>query len=777
MKTRLQISVRNLVDFTLRSGDLESSFSGSGNTLEAIRAHQKIQKSRGPEYTCEVTVSHRVETDRFLLDIVGRIDGVFLYPDRVIIDEIKTTARDIDATAGENNPLHWGQAQCYAAIYAAQRGLNEIEVQLTYYHLETGDIREIRRVFPAEDLDEFLREIVERYLSWAGTIAEWCDTRNSSISALEFPFAAYREGQHAMAAAVYATVRNRGQLLIQAPTGIGKTMAALFPSVKALPNGLADKIFYLTARTTGRTVAESALSVLRERGLRLKSIHLTAKEKICFCPGAACTGQECEYARGYYDRIHDALAGAFDRDAFTRETVGEIASKYRVCPFEFSLDLSLWMDCIICDYNYVFNPRVYLKRFFAEKSGDYLFLIDEAHNLVDRARDMFSAEIGKLPFLSLRRSIGKRVPELYQVLGRISAWMAGARKRCEETNPFAEKNPPERLFPLLRKFLTQAERWLASNQISEFRAELLERYFEVFGFMRVAERYGDAYASCYEKRGEDLTVRLFCLDPAGQMREAQERGIAVVFFSATLTPGDYFRRIFGCGETARKVILASPFPETNLCLLVAGGVSTLYTRRERTKDEIARLIQTLIRGKQGNYLIFFPSYEYLRMVLERFVEISPETEVIVQSHGMTELERDRFIASFSVENRETLAGFAVMGGVFGEGIDLMGDRLTGAVIVGVGLPAICLERELILQYFAEHGGEGFKFAYLYPGLNKVLQAAGRVIRSETDRGTVLLIDSRFATERYEVLFPGEWRPVIVRNESQLENSLKRFWGE
>jgi DNA excision repair protein ERCC-2 len=777
LKTRIQISVRNLVDFALRSGDLESFFSGSGSALEAIRAHQKIQKSRGPEYTGEVSISHQVETERFLLDIVGRIDGIFLFPDRVIIDEIKTTTRELDTVIGEENPLHWGQARCYAAIYAVLHDRDEIGVQLTYYQIETGETREILRSFRKPDLEEFLRTIVGRYLSWAETIAEWCGTRDSSITALEFPFAAYREGQRAMAAAVYATVRSRGQILIQAPTGIGKTMAALFPSVKAIPNGFVGKIFYLTARTTGRTVAENALAVLRERGLRLKSIHLTAREKICFHPDAACTGEECEYARGYYDRIHAALAGAFRRDAFTRETVEEIAAEHRVCPFEFSLDLSLWMDCIICDYNYVYDLRVHLKRFFSEKSGDYLFLADEAHNLVDRARDMFSAEIRKEPFLALRRSAGNQSPEIHGILGRINTWMVGARKRCEETNPLAEKEPPQRLYPLLRKFLTLAERWLASHPKAAFREKLLELYFEVHGFMRVAEQFDDAYAVCYEKKGDDLKVKLFCLDPSGPLREAHERGTASVFFSATLTPGSYFRHIFGCVESARELILASPFPEENLCLMIAGGVSTLYTRREGTKDDIARAVHALIRGKRGNYLLFFPSYEYLRMVRERFAEISPETDCIVQTPGMTEPEREQFIARFSCVNSETLAGFAVMGGVFGEGIDLAGDRLTGAVIVGVGLPALCPERELIREYFAERSGEGFEFAYLYPGFNKVLQAAGRVIRSETDRGAALLIDSRFTSERYRALFPREWRPTVVWNETQLEHSLQRFWNE
>ncbi|MHB9028923.1 MAG: ATP-dependent DNA helicase, partial [Candidatus Latescibacterota bacterium] len=570
--------------------------------------------------------------------------------------------------------------------------------------------------------------------------------------------------------------QNREQILIQAPTGIGKTMAALFPALKTLPQGLASKIFYLTARTTGKNVAGNALAVLREHGLKAKSMNLTAKEKICFRPGSACSGEECEYAKGYYDRIHEALADAFHCDAFTRELIGEIAEKHRVCPFEFSLDLSLWVDCIICDYNYVYNPRVYLRRFFLEKSGDYLFLVDEAHNLVDRARDMFSAEISRLPFRELRKKMKNNIPEIYRILGRINTWMSGICKQYGETNPCAEKELPEKLLPLLKKFLTAAEKWLVINRTAPFREEFLDLYFPVHGFIRVADQYDESYATCYGIKGDDLTVRLFCIDPANQMRAARERGIASVFFSATLTPADYFRRMFGCSESASDLVLPSPFPPENLRLIISGGISTLYADRERTKDEIARIILALIQQKKGNHLIFFPSYEYMRLVRDRFVQASPETDIIVQTPGMTEPEREQFIARFSHDNTETLVGFAVMGGVFGEGIDLVGDRLTGAVIVGVGLPALCLERELIRDYFAQKDEAGFEFAYLYPGFTKVLQAAGRVIRSEKDRGVVLLIDKRFAAERYRTLFPREWHTVIVRDGKHLSRIVQDFWS-
>ncbi|MFA6472387.1 MAG: ATP-dependent DNA helicase, partial [Candidatus Latescibacterota bacterium] len=713
MKKNLHISVRALVEFLLRSGDLEPGFFGPVSPVDAIRAHQKIQKSRGIEYLSEQTVSHQIETDRFVLSIQGRIDGIFSCPGGVIIDEIKITSKDMDDILQQENPLHWGQVKCYAAIYSIQHDLEKIEAQLTYCRFETGETREIRRSFHREELENFFRSLIDRYLSWAEKIADWTGERDESLKALAFPFPAYRSGQRSMAASVYTTIRDHGHLLIQAPTGIGKTIAALFPSVKALPEGIASKIFYLTARTTGKTVAENGLSVLRNYGMKLKSLNLTAKEKICFCPEAACSGEECEFARGYYDRIRETLDDAFSEDSFTREDIERIAMKHRVCPFEFSLDLSLWVDCIISDYNYVFDPRVYLKRFFQEENGEYVFLVDEAHNLVDRARDMFSAEMSKKPFLELRHSARNQFPEIYQVLGRINTWMVGARKRCEECNPFAEKVPPSTLFPLLRKFLSVTERWLILNRKASFRDELLDLYFVVHSFMRTAERYDERYVSLYEKKGDDIALKLFCIDPSNHLKETLERGSSAIFFSATLTPADYFRKIFGCSDSAREMVLASPFPCENLCLLISGKISTFYNHRERTKDAVARKIHSLVKQKRGNYLLFFPSYEYMTMVYNSFIPESPDTASIVQAQGMSEQEREQFIERFSKENEETLAGFAVMGGVFGEGIDLVGDRLTGAVIVGVGLPGICLERELIKEYYADRSGEGFEFAYLY----------------------------------------------------------------
>ncbi len=778
MKRELKIAVRELIAYALRSGDLVSEFLGSSRPVEAIRAHQRIQNSRPATYRPEVSISHQVETEQFRLNISGRIDGVYSEPDRTIIEEIKTTARNPIYFEENENPVHWGQVKTYAYIYGQARGLDEMITQLTYYQIDSGQIREIRRTYRIEELAVFFNEIVAHYLEWAATIIDWSDRRDESIRDLEFPFSDYRPGQRRMAVEAYRTIRHNSQLLVQAATGIGKTIAVLYPAIKSLAEEISQKIFYLTARTTGRIVAEKALDELRPNGLRLKSVTLTAKDKICFCPDRACNPEECEYARGHYDRINDAVKAIFAEDAFTRERIVDIAKAFRVCPFEFSLELSVWADCIICDYNYVFDPRVYLRRFFQEENGDYIFLIDEAHNLVDRSREMFSAEIFKQPGLDIRRQLKYELPHIFKSLGRINAWLVKARKKCEESgNPLAEKDLPDELIPLLKRFLFITERWLSQNIKTSFRDGLLDFYFSASGFVRVADQYDECYTTCYEKIGKDLKIKLFCVDPSVHLEKVMSRCQAAIFFSATMTPMDYFKQILGCDQSADHLILHSPFPGENLGLFISDQISTYYRQRDQTVSQISGAISNLIGQKKGNYLLYFPSYAYMLKVYHAFKAENPHTEIILQTAGMTESQREAFLKHFSQDNLQTLVGFAVMGGIFGEGIDLVGDRLLGVVVVGVGLPAICLERELIKEYFNNALGAGFEYAYTYPGINRVLQAAGRVIRSEKDRGVVLLIDQRYARFQYKVLLREEWDPVWAHDTRQLTEALQKFWNK
>lgn len=776
MKPQLQIAVRTLVEFTRRTGDLRQDFRRPSSALDGIRAHQKVQRSRPAGYRAEVAVSHQWETDRYHLLICGRIDGVWIENGCTVVEEIKSTSREIDALDPDGHDLHWSQLTVYAWLYSLEQDLPEVEGQLTYYRNGTGETLELRRTFLRDEAAAFTAGLINRYLAWADRLDDWRLLRDATIRELPFPYPAYRTGQREMAVSVYRTAREGGHLMVQAPTGVGKTLAALFPVIKAMAEGHVDKLFYLTARTTGRSAAQEALEQMRRHGLRFRALTLTAKDKICFLPEAACTPEECPYARGHYDRLNDALRAAMEIEALTRQQVEETARRFAVCPFEFSLDLALWVDAVICDYNYAFDPRVYLRRFFQDNPAPYVFLVDEAHNLVDRSREMFSAELTKQPILDVRRTVKAALPGLYRTLGRINRWMVDARKMTEESGGGrSEIAAPDGLAPGLRKAMIESEAWLVKNEKPDWREALTELYFAMAGFTRVFDAYDERYATYYETHGRDLRVKLFCIDPSDPLREALDRAKTVIFFSATLTPPAYFLNLFGCSADTPVLRLPSPYDNRHLRLMMDTRTSTFFKEREATAHRVADAIHALVDGKKGNYLCFFPSYDYMTMVHEAFLSVCPGQKTLVQSPGMGEAEREAYLDRFVRDSPDTLVAFAVMGGIFGEGIDLVGDRLSGAVVVGVGLPAPSPERELIRDYFAEKLAAGFEYAYQYPGMNRVLQAVGRVIRSDDDRGVVLLVDRRYGTARYRDCFPAEWQPVITPDPHGIARMVSRFW--
>jgi len=770
----LRVSVRSLVEHSLRSGDLVQQFVESIHPVDAIRAHQRIQDSRPDNYLREVPVSYQLETNDFLLEIRGRIDGVLQVDGQTLIEEIKTT----QGTPTENNELHWGQAKVYSFIYAADTDLEVIDTRLTYYLFKSGKTEEYTRRHTLDELADFFFYLTGRYLERQKNLVDWYRDRDESVTEGGFPFPSYRPGQREMAVAVYRTIKARGQLLVQAPTGIGKTMAALFPAAKTMAEGHTQRLFYLTARTTGKSAAEKALKVMGQRGISLKSLTISAKRKICFNPDKACSPEECRYTRGFYDRLEGAISDLFQERLLTRELIEKTAQKHAICPFELSLELALWVDCIVCDYNYIFDPRVNLRRIFQDTASQNTFMIDEAHNLPDRARKMFSSHLDKQTFLELKH-LFRDLPKLSKSLGKINWRMARLRKRCGELDrPTASEQPPSQLYPKLREFQKIAENVLRNDKYSVLphRESLVDLYFQVASFLRVAEKYDAAYMTCYQPRGRDLRVKLFCLDPSSQLREVLQECQSALFFSATLTPLDYFRSVLGCNQQAKQFQLPSPFPHKNLCLAVANRTSTIFRERDHTKEEVAGLLSAFVNEKTGNYLLFFPSYQYMNLILDCFPPLRPPDETVIQNPSMTEQERAEFVGRFEDESSDRLVGFAVMGGVFGEGIDLVGKRLTGAAIVGVGLPALCLELDLIRKYYSEKGYSGFDYAYMYPGINRVLQAAGRVIRSEADRGAVLLIDDRYSRPSYRDLLPAEWDPSCVANTVELSNQLGRFWA-
>ncbi len=775
-KPHIKLSVRSLVEQALMFGDLCQAAATRNRAVEGVRVHQETQAARPETYQAEVPVAHVVAAEAAILEISGRIDGVYTLPDRVVVEEIKSTGRSLSDEEDVASPLHWAQLKAYAYMYAEEKRLAVVTARLCYVHRKDQSCRTFDETFERGDLEAFFTGLVRHFLDQLDQMDAWRGVRDAAIRCLSFPYETPRSGQRRMMDAVRDAIEYEGQLIIQAPTGIGKTMAALFPAIQALAHGHAERIFYLTARNTGKSAAEAALRMLAGEGLRLKSLTLTAKEKICFASEFQC--DRCRYTFGYYDRLDAALTEAFSsHDAFTPEVISSTADKYEICPFEFSLDLSMWTDCIICDYNYAFDPRVLLKRHFYESDAEAVFLVDEAHNLPDRAREMHSAALRKSDVLAVRRLAGDRFQDMYKTLGDIDAWMRDARKRCDAEGGFIpEREPPRHLIPLLDAFIDAAEERLSGVSDADARETLRNFLFDAVWFVRVSKWHDAAYVTCYEKRGNDLRVRLFCMDPSAALAKTLKRCRAAVFFSATMTPADYFRTTLGCAEDADDLRLPSPFPDENRCILLMDRISTRYKDRDDTRDRAALCLGRFVSAKTGNYLLFFPSYKYMRMVHERFVAHFPDVDALIQTPSMREDERRRFLDQFTLDHQQTLAGFAVMGGIFGEGIDLVGDRLTGAAVVGVGLPGISPERDLLRSYFADKYQAGFAFAYVYPGINRVLQAAGRVIRSETDRGAILLVDDRFAWSRYQDLLPPDWRLIAVREDKEIQDVLAEFWG-
>lgn len=783
----IRISVRNLVEFILKSGDIDNRIAGMDKDamLMGGKIHRKIQRQMGAGYHAEVSLKHEILCRGFILSVEGRADGIMETADGIVVDEIKGIYKELEFLK-EPVPVHLAQAMCYAYIYANQQGLSDIGVQMTYCNLETEEIKRFQNVYSYEELERWFLELAGQYEKWARYQISWRKKRNASIKKIEFPFP-YREGQRDLTVSVYRTILRKKKLFIQAPTGVGKTMATVFPAVKAMGEELGEKIFYLTARTITRTVAWQAFDTLKEQALRMKVLVLTAKEKICFCEEADCNPEKCPYAKGHYDRVNDAVYELLtSSDEMSREILEEHARKWKVCPFEMSLDVSTWVDAVICDYNYVFDPNAHLKRFFGESvKGDYLFLIDEAHNLVDRGREMYSASVCKEEVLKVKRLVKMSDPKLVRRLEECNKQMLALKRECEE---YQILNSVRHIYLKLIALMGELEQYLEEYTDPEIRKEVLDFYFQVRMFVNIYERVDENYLIYSELDGKGhFWIRLFCVNPSACLQEFLEKGNSAVFFSATLLPIHYYKNLLSTSKEDYAVYARSPFDVRRRLLLVGNDVSSKYTSRgEEMYRRYARYLLCMVRAKAGNYMAFFPSYRFMEEVYEAFEILLAEQRIageleeidyILQSQYMSEEAREIFLENFEEEREGSLIGFCVMGGIFSEGIDLSRDRLIGAAIVGTGLPQVCRERELLKDYFQKQGIRGFDYAYLYPGMNKVLQSAGRVIRTDRDCGVILLLDERFRDYRYQEIFPREWKDYGTCNADNVADKMETFWEQ
>lgn len=777
-ETIIRISVRSLVEFILREGDIDNRVSGSMEKdamLLGGKIHRKIQSRMGTNYTAEVPLKIQMPCDGFVLQIEGRADGVLKDDGKVLIDEIKGILRSLEHLEAPV-PVHLAQAKCYAYIYAVQNSLKCIDVQMTYCQMETEEIRRFCQKFEFQELQTWFQDLVTQYEKWAKFEIEWRNVRNDSIRQIEFPFP-YREGQRDLVASVYRTILRKKKLFIQAPTGVGKTMATVFPAVRAVGEGLGEKIFYLTAKTIMRTVAEQAFSLLKEKGLLYKTITLTAKEKICFCEEAECNPDACPYAKGHFDRVNDAVFDLITHSGdWSREVLEEQAKKHMVCPFEMSLDVSNWADAVICDYNYAFDPQAHLKRFFSESGkGEYLFLIDEAHNLVERGREMYSASLYKEDLLEVRKMVKAEDPKLAKGLSECNRQFLELKRECEH---YQILKSVSHIALKLMNVLSKLEDYLEECKDAEKKKRVLDFYFAVRSFLNIHDIMDENYV-IFSEMMEDgrFQIKLFCVNPAVNLQNYLEQGNSTIFFSATLLPVHYYKKLLSVEKDDYAVYAHSSFPQENKFLFIGTDVSTRYTRRgESTYQRFARYIAVMAEQKKGNYMAFFPSYRFLEEVHTCFLEcVDHEVDSICQVSYMDEEQREEFLEEFEQEREKSLVAFCVMGGIFSEGIDLTDDKLIGAVIAGTGLPQVCTEREILKQYFNAADMDGFDYAYLYPGMNKVLQSAGRVIRTESDRGVILLLDDRFRAMRYREVFPREWQQYQLGSVKNLEQEIRTFW--
>lgn len=865
--TSVRISVRNLVEFILRSGDIDDRRGQGGSPeamLEGAKIHRAIQAAAGSDYSAEVSLSEEIQlTDEVMLVIDGRADGVINNKGYITIDEIKGMYLDV-LKLTEPFEIHLAQAKCYAYIWARQHGLSDISVRMTYVGIEDRHIKLFNSDHTFEELEGWFRDLTDRYKPWALHIAGWTDTRRESVKKLEFPYE-YRPGQRDLAADVYKTIYHRKKLFLEAPTGTGKTLAVLFPSIKATGEGLASYIFYMTAKNMGAKACADALELMRERGgLRFKSVHILGKERSCLNTVSHCNPDECLFARGHFDRVNEALYELLtSKDAFTREEIEKQSVKHQVCPYALARDLTEFSDCIICDYNYIFDPAVSLRHFFGEgkKTGDYLFLIDEAHNLVERARDMYSASLSlrRLGYVSgLIRGIDRKLSRCLNVLigqmeiladelteagipkdgymivsdiggvmeaagalaGRFLELMQERRHRDGDSDSRGRRNKGDEdpgQLTLADTCPTVVNQESAGSESVEpgadqgeeksgrkadrFSDEILEFYFDLLHFGDVCDRLDMRYR-IYTERTEsgDMQLRLLCVDPSHNLSEYLAYGRATVFFSATLLPVSYYMDLLVGSRDDYTVYAFSVFDPDKLGVFVDTAVTSRYARRGPEEyRKIAIHIKEIVSCRKGNYMVFFPSYSFLEKVYEMFGGLTDnnrlydtenagcDTEgteagwpdagsVICQTAEMSEQDREDFLGRFAEGDNDGIIAFCVMGGLFAEGIDLTGEKLIGALIVGTGLPQISNERDILKKYFNDNGRDGFDYSMKIPGMNKVLQAAGRVIRTEEDTGVIALLDERFDKPDHRKMYPREWRKIqkITGREFDL---IRKFWSD
>lgn len=793
-----EVGVKTLVDFSCRQGDLVLAFTQSPTAEEGQRVHKKLQASRVSaagaevEVALSVVVELPVNGEIVALKVSGRADVVYGDADNPMVEEIKSTYIAPDLIPEGTKALHWSQAKIYAYALAIQHGWSQVTVRLLYFDLTTEKEIPLQQSFTRAQLQVFMHDTAAVYLHWIIKVEAARASARQFSRDVAFPYANFRAGQHVFAKSVYRAIRDGKDLIAQAPTGVGKTMSTLFPAVKAFGEQYADKIIYVTAKQTGRAIAFDALEKLSQGESALATLELRAKAKACVCQnGEICLddGQMCPQTEGFFDRLPVARETLLNLRDMNSEKIAAVAAEHHLCAFELALQMLPWVDVVICDYNYIYDPMVRLS-FFEETTDRIVVLVDEAHNLVERGRSMYSAHLvledarrqqrllGKKPLAKPVRSLVQAIKKtLANVLSENDSPEAGSSgavapaklaANIQGQSPAGVQRACDRLLEAMR--VQQA----AGEPLPGFMSEWLK---EIYRYIAIERLFNDNHRCLLHTVGDQSEgIELFCIDPSDWIRDINKKHVSTIAFSATLSPVDYFQGLIGLPDNTPQLNLPSPFPQENLRVLIADAIDTRWHYRDRAIDGICDLIQSAVQQRAGKYMVFFSSYHFLQQVQQHFEQRFPNVGIMSQQANLSEMDREAFLEQFDTRQDITLA-FVIIGGIFAEGIDYIGDRLIGAIIIGPGLPQPGLHTQLIQQKFDADTkpGKGFDYAFRYPALVRVLQSAGRVIRSESDLGVIILADRRFAMPDYLALYPAHWQPWVVSDSSQLEANLQRFW--
>ena len=771
-----KVSVRELVAFVHNEESIDNRKQSNHTALEGSKIHRKLQQSMDENYQSEVSLKTVYQGKQFDIQLEGRCDGIWQKENQIIIDEIKTGEHTFEQLEDATLQLFMAQAKIYAYIYALQEKLEEVVVMVRYFCTQDEKIDEYQNQYSFDELNNYYQETMKEYEKWLIFLDKYRQNRQKKLQALQFPYNNYRKGQRELSIAVYRTLSQEKCLFMEAPTGTGKTLSTLFPALKAMGEYNQGRIFYLTAKTITRQVALDTMKLFEEQQSEIKTIEISAKEKICFMNECKCNPDYCPFAKNYYQKQKLAIWDLLNNGHFySREQISEVAKKYECCPFELSLDLSLYSDVIVCDYNYLFDPQVYLKRFFELEETDSYFLIDEGHNLISRAREMYSKALSLQLIKDFKKLLPKHHRKHHKILQQFIEYCEESRKLLKDRDYLFQKELPDKLIDL-------GYRW--SEYFRDFLLELKDEiptwlqnlYFDLMSFLKISEYYDDHFTFLVELVNHELQFKIFCLDPAHFIKQKLDFGKGSVLFSATLSPVQYYQNLLVGHTDDLTFRQSSPFNQNQFQVLVADYLPMTYKYRSQVVDSLCELIKKATDIKAGNYFCFFPSFSYMEEVYQRYIQLYPEAEVLIQSRELKDVEKEAFLANFQAQNEQVVLGFCVLGGVFSEGIDLKKNRLIGSIIVSVGLPQISKEQEELKRYFDEKNQQGFYYIYQLPGFNKMMQAAGRVIRTEEDRGVILLIDQRFSRKDYMQLYPTHWsKGVVVHDLNSMLNQLKQFW--